>query len=454
MAEAEKFASVPQPVPTRQKYREDEPTGRQSHNNIMNDRRVVRGNTYASLVGPEEDPMEVKKKRDAQKQRLYRANQRKDRPGTPDAVYGRKHMDIQTDTYLEELTERTIAFDAETMTDFLLDRPPPPLFLPAKTGADVETQIEEGELFDFDREVEAVLDILVGKTLETSMMEILEEEEIAAMRRHQEEYERIRTQELLEVNRIEAQEQRRADECTRRKIQAKNREELEKHLSNKIAARSVALETLRTLKRTVMETLVDNGTIAAEKPTDIESVFLPWLLTQVQSRLDIRDRNRQLYDDLAVQAIESSTKQRSITLEQGRAAQIEVDAEERRVMLENEERLRLKRLEEERIKNEQEGVLEQENEPYIIELEVAECTEEGLKLSDESTAEIADDIKSELTTKFQEKAEADKMTVTVNKSANLVTAFELIIAPVEEPPEAEEAPAEEAPAEEAPAAEE
>merc|ERR1719487_2501521 len=113
-------------------------------------------------------------------------------------------MDIQTDSYLEELTERTVEFEAETQTDFLLDRPPSPLFMPAKVGVDIETQIEEGELFDFDREVEPVLEVLVGKTLEQSMMEVLEEEELDSLRRHQEEFEKRRNTEMLEVQRMEA----------------------------------------------------------------------------------------------------------------------------------------------------------------------------------------------------------------------------------------------------------
>merc|ERR1719409_2367967 len=158
--------------------------------NIMHDRRVVRGNTYASLVMPQNDQADVQKQRDAQRRRLMRANQTKRRPGTPEPVLGRKHMDIQTDSYLEELTERTVEFEAETQTDFLLDRPPSPLFMPAKVGIDIDTQIEEGDLFDFDVEVEPVLEVIVGKTLEQSMMEVLEEEELESLRRHQEDFEK------------------------------------------------------------------------------------------------------------------------------------------------------------------------------------------------------------------------------------------------------------------------
>merc|ERR1719386_519479 len=103
-----------------------------------------------------------------------RANQTKKQMVDTEPMPGRKHMDIQTDSYLEELTERDHEFEAETQTDFLLDRPPSPLFMPAKIGYDLGTQVEDGDLFDFDREVEPLLEVLVGKTLEQSMMEVLE----------------------------------------------------------------------------------------------------------------------------------------------------------------------------------------------------------------------------------------------------------------------------------------
>lgn len=36
--------------------------------------------------------------------------------------------------------------DVETQTDAFLDRPPTPLFIPAKTGLDVATQIQDGDV--------------------------------------------------------------------------------------------------------------------------------------------------------------------------------------------------------------------------------------------------------------------------------------------------------------------
>lgn len=50
-------------------------------------------------------------------------------------------MDIQTEEYLEELSDRPVEVDADTQTDPLLDRPPSPLFIPKKSGLDAETQM-------------------------------------------------------------------------------------------------------------------------------------------------------------------------------------------------------------------------------------------------------------------------------------------------------------------------
>merc|ERR1719316_46557 len=202
---------------------------------------------------------EVQKQREAQRRRLMRANQTKRRPGTPEAVMGRKHMDIQTDSYLEELTERTVEFEAETQTDFLLDRPPSPLFMPAKIGVDIDTQIEEGDLFDFDVEVEPVLEVLVGKTLEQAMMEVLEEEELESLRRHQEDFEKKRNADLLEVQRMEAAEKRRQDEMNRRMHQQAAQREQDLSMMRKVVSRSLVNSHLSSLRDRALAHLLDSG---------------------------------------------------------------------------------------------------------------------------------------------------------------------------------------------------
>jgi len=55
-------------------------------------------------------------------------------------------MDVQTELYLEELSDRVEEADVEIQTDAFLDRPPSPMFVPAKTGKDFATQILEGDV--------------------------------------------------------------------------------------------------------------------------------------------------------------------------------------------------------------------------------------------------------------------------------------------------------------------
>jgi len=62
------------------------------------------------------------------------------------APEGRDDAQVQTELYIEELVAHIDEFDIGCQTDELLDRPPSPLYVPAKTGIDVATQIYEGDV--------------------------------------------------------------------------------------------------------------------------------------------------------------------------------------------------------------------------------------------------------------------------------------------------------------------
>merc|ERR1712216_240896 len=221
---AYQFASEPRAVAPRKKFREPEPV---SNVNIMWDRRVVRGNTYAAQIVATAAPDVVQQlQRDVQDQnRPKQRDANEFRAPTPEPVHGRHHIDVQTDAYLEEVSDKVPEHDVDTQTDEFLDRPASPLFLPIKTGVDKDTQILEGDLFDFELEVEPIL-VLVGKTLEQSMMEVMEEEELAELRAHQEEFVQLRNAELAETQRMEEAERRKFEEKERRL--SEERERLEK----------------------------------------------------------------------------------------------------------------------------------------------------------------------------------------------------------------------------------
>jgi len=101
---------------------------------------------WLQSAGP--DPVELQRQQEVRRraQAKRRAQQQIMRVRTPEAVEGRQHVDVQTELYLEELSERVEEAEVECQTDAFLDRPPSPKFIPAKTGVDCETQILEGEV--------------------------------------------------------------------------------------------------------------------------------------------------------------------------------------------------------------------------------------------------------------------------------------------------------------------
>ncbi|KAM7395216.1 hypothetical protein PAMA_006802 [Pampus argenteus] len=297
------FSSRPRPVENRSKYRE--PPSEQAHSNygnIMYDRRVVRGNTYAQHIIPttaQPDPAEIQRQQEIRRRAVARKRAMEQfRARTPEALQGRKHVDVQTDLYLEELSDVIVAADIECQTDDFLDRPATPLFIPAKSGKDVQTQIEEGELFDFDREVQPVLEVLVGKTIEQSLLEVMEEEELACLRTQQRAFEELRNAELAEVQRLQEQERRRSEEKERRIAQQKEVLQKEKETAEKIAARAYTQKYLADLLPAVFTSLRSHGYFYDPVEKDIETNFFPWLMSEVNNSLEKRYAARELLDSI------------------------------------------------------------------------------------------------------------------------------------------------------------
>jgi hypothetical protein len=219
---------------------------------------------------------------------------------TPDAVEGRKHVDIQTDLYLEELSDKIPEAFAATQTDAFLDRAPSPFYVPQKSGLDVATQVYEGELFDFDMEVAPILEILVGKTLEQSLMEVMEEAELEQLRSRQAEYEETRNAELAEVQRLEDAERRRTEEKERRLAEQLRILQEKEVMQEKIAARAFAQSYLRSLIPSVFETLTTNGYFYDVIEKEVETVFLPWITAETERQLEQKILANKIVDGIFV----------------------------------------------------------------------------------------------------------------------------------------------------------
>ncbi|KAI9145188.1 radial spoke 3 [Paraphysoderma sedebokerense] len=284
--------------------------------NIMYDRRIYRGSTYASPVSPNQqaqpNALEIQKQNELRRRLKARKKaELQRRPKTPDAVQGRQHIEIQTELYLEEFSDKIPESYASTQTDAFLDRPPSPLYIPQKSGVDVETQILEGDLFDFDREVEPLLEILVGKTLEQSLMEVSEESELECLRKRQKEFLDKRNAELVEVQRLEEAERRRVEEKERRKAEARQLHQKKKEEAAKLAAKAFAESYLSEMFPTVMSNLTESGYIYDPVQKIVEQSFLPWLTNQVEASVEKIAVARKLVDDLISKSLHDLQSRRS-----------------------------------------------------------------------------------------------------------------------------------------------
>ncbi|XP_071955474.1 radial spoke head protein 3 homolog B-like [Antedon mediterranea] len=301
------FASQPRSVPQqRKKYREpaaaaaDQNIGDGLYGNIMYDRRIVRGNTYAQHTLPataQPDPIEIQRQQEIRRRNVARKRARDQlKTRSPEPIEGRKHIDVQTELYLEELSDRVEEADVDCQTDAFLDRPPTPLFIPAKTGRDIATQIYDGDLFDFDLEVKPILEVLVGKTVEQALLEVMEEEELANLRAQQRAFEELRNAEVVETQRLEEQERRHREEKERRMKQQREVLKKERETADKIAARAFAQSYLADLVPSVFGTLSDNGFFYDPVERDVENGFMPWIMEQVEKQIDKSILGRTMLD--------------------------------------------------------------------------------------------------------------------------------------------------------------
>mmetsp|Transcript_28687 Transcript_28687/g.28347 ORF Transcript_28687/g.28347 Transcript_28687/m.28347 type:complete len:621 (+) Transcript_28687:132-1994(+) len=245
------------------------------------------------MIVPSNAPQELEKtqKKFTKSDGLQKqATEEKDREiHTPEPVEGRQHIDVQTENMPEELSDKPKEFEIETQTDYLMDRPPTPLFMPKKIGEDVITQVEDGELFDFDVEVAPILEVLIGKSLEQGRMEVLEEEELEAMRKHQREFEQKRNAKLIEVQRLEAEELRRRDEAERRKVQARTRKEQLQFAHKKYLARILAKKYLNRLGNNAVTYLSDAGIFSDPREVAFHDQLIPWL--SIESLASLHEEN-------------------------------------------------------------------------------------------------------------------------------------------------------------------
>lgn len=300
-----KFQSRPQAVSAnngRKKYREMPPKGSMTayRRNLMHDRRVVRGNTHAAVVD--------------QPSASFRSTQ--SMRGNPRRRPARRLDERSYSREQENITDSVM--DYEPQENMLEELPMPRedqqkteelpvheeiVFIPKPSGQDQATEIAKGDLFDFELAVEPVLELLVGKTLNQTLAEVLGLREKLHNQKQKEEFDLNRQVKLAETKRLEAECLRRTEEIARRFEQNQETQVREKVTAHKLASRSSTSTFINQLQSTVLAELKDIGNFHDPVVKQVETVFLPWLLVEVNTKLSAVTASRKLVDKMLTSSV-------------------------------------------------------------------------------------------------------------------------------------------------------
>jgi len=329
------FSSAPKPVAgTRKKYREpgeDTSLYRDLKETCITwDKRVHRGNTYSTYTqNAIRDALTQEGSPTAGAALKARRKQRPKEPKLFDMPLPEpERIPVDLTKHLVAKEEAVEVDTVEAQTDEFLPEPPPEMYKPQKTGVDVTTQVEDGDLFVFEVEVDPILDVIVNKTLEQSLMEVDEEHELEQMKLFKEEWYKRQAKMMREwQEQVEEEWERWAEK--EEIVKAKREEKMrEARVLLKIQAIKAAKQHL---SRVVPNAISDLQEVAFPdmRGQAINQVFLPQLLGQVQEELGSLKRAQRHVDDIVAPLVRDRLARQA----QGLAAHREKTAEiERRVL--------------------------------------------------------------------------------------------------------------------------
>ena len=252
--------------------------------NILHDPRVVRGNTYAAFVIPSSLQMEFLRMKEEEEKRKKLLKIPKKLPRV--ALMGRNRRDERIQKEEEEerpespvLKPIEVKEKVEDIPYFFEDRPQTPKYIPPPKGKDEETQIIDGELFDFEMEVKPILEVLVGRSVIQAQYELIEEYEREEYLNHKKNYERKREFELNKLQRTEGKYIRQEEEKQRRFKQKEQRKINDIIMQKKLMSNVFSKHFLKNLKGNTFRHLQERGYLTHHETYNtslfMQQVYLP-----------------------------------------------------------------------------------------------------------------------------------------------------------------------------------
>jgi len=236
--------------------------------------------------------------------------------------------DLDLESYLVEREEVKVNKEVDTQTDTFAPLPAEKPYIPAKRGIDASTQMtEEDQPFHFDRDVAPLLEVLVGKTIEQSLLEVEQEEEIQSI---SQDLERLLGEKVAENEADRQREQETIDAFIQKeKHKSAQRQRLREQAAvrQKVAALRLMKQVWPELQENASRSLESIGRWRTPVTHVIRSDFLPWLYQETDRALQQRHLGEQLLDDMLVRIVAEHEDRTRPVCEERRQAREAAEAE-------------------------------------------------------------------------------------------------------------------------------
>ena len=171
----------------------------------------------------------------------------------------RVHQGIDIYKNLVEEEKKIVTADLGIQSDEIDYTEKEKIFIPQKLGKDIGTQILDGELFNFDRDVQPLLTVVVGKTLEQSLLEIEQEDEIANLREAKLMYSKKNNDEFKRIKNLEDREIQKKYNNDAKKDHRRKMREIRKKTQKELISRVMSKTYLRDLLQNSYKDLIHRG---------------------------------------------------------------------------------------------------------------------------------------------------------------------------------------------------
>lgn len=290
------------PIKATKKYRDNPHVPDEAHLTLMSDPRVIRGSTFSMARKIAKAKTEFSKSMSmAQKQMLRNeSDQPMSQPMYRYEVKQFNNDEIDINQFLTEKNDLPVLkATKDNQTDEFVPRPLSPDYIPAKIGVDIGTQVDDvSELFDFDKEVEPILEVIVRKTIEQSLFEVDSEEELSSLEQAAKHFraEKFKEEEWVK----QREEQAIKDHATTRNhiLALQQAREAEMRTKTAVAGVQMMKQILPHAFDTIASTNLANGTWQTSEAATAEEVIIPSLLADASTRACAHAAAQDVIDDM------------------------------------------------------------------------------------------------------------------------------------------------------------